>query len=409
MKKIFFLYFLYLISPLSLKAEGLGNANLGTISLDEAIAHTLKNHPRMSLATNDIERIRASKGEIWDVGNTSFEFSYGQLNGSFSKDHEFSLTQPLGSPITPYYKNALLKTRVSNAEHYRNIVARELTAEVRRSYANYQYAHALLTLYTQQLQIANQIRDAVRLQHEQGDISSAERNMINTQTSDIHTRHIHARQQLQLAQRQFAWSCYAQHAIPADTLQTAFSLTRAGAAAISSPSKLLSPDWQLFFDGQIEEKKRAYKLEKAKYFPELSIGWNNQRIEALKGLNSFTVGVAFPLVFSPQRSRVRQARYEWENAVQTAAYKNLELANKAEELRIQLIQQKEQLDYLNTVALPEAEALQKSAMLQFREGDTDRLQLMRDILSVIDMKEKYIETLHLYNITVIEIQLYTEQ
>ena len=59
------------------------------VSLDEAIHIALENHPRLKMATAEISRARATRGEIWDGGSTSFSYSWGQLNGEFRNDHEF--------------------------------------------------------------------------------------------------------------------------------------------------------------------------------------------------------------------------------------------------------------------------------------------------------------------------------
>ena len=59
------------------------------------------------MAESEIERARVSKGEAWDGGNTSFCYSWGQLNGADRNDNELSVEQSLGSLLTPFYKNAL--------------------------------------------------------------------------------------------------------------------------------------------------------------------------------------------------------------------------------------------------------------------------------------------------------------
>ena len=74
------------------------------VSLDEAIHIALENHPRLKMATAEISRARATRGEIWDGGSTSFSYSWGQLNGEYRNDHELSVEQPLGSLLTPFIR-----------------------------------------------------------------------------------------------------------------------------------------------------------------------------------------------------------------------------------------------------------------------------------------------------------------
>lgn len=58
------------------------------ITLEQAIETAMTNHPRLKMAESEIERARASKGEAWDGGSTSFSYSWGQLNGAERNDNE---------------------------------------------------------------------------------------------------------------------------------------------------------------------------------------------------------------------------------------------------------------------------------------------------------------------------------
>lgn len=75
-----------------------------TVTLKQAVETALNNHPRLKMAESEIERARASKGEAWDGGNTSFSYSWGQLNGTDRHDNELAVEQSLGSLLTPFYK-----------------------------------------------------------------------------------------------------------------------------------------------------------------------------------------------------------------------------------------------------------------------------------------------------------------
>ena len=71
------------------------NSETKRVSMDEAIEIALQNHPRLKVATAEIEKSRATRGEIWDGGSTSFSYAWGQLNGEFNKDNEMSIEQSL--------------------------------------------------------------------------------------------------------------------------------------------------------------------------------------------------------------------------------------------------------------------------------------------------------------------------
>lgn len=95
------------------------------ITLEQAIETAMTNHPRLKMAESEIERARASKGEAWDGGSTSFSYSWGQLNGAERNDNELSVEQSIGSLLTPFYKNALANTQISKGESYRDMVKKK--------------------------------------------------------------------------------------------------------------------------------------------------------------------------------------------------------------------------------------------------------------------------------------------
>ena len=80
---------------------------------------------------------------------------------------------------------------------------KEITAEVKRAWAYYQYAFHLCALYKEQIEWAGRLRKASQLRYEQGDITLLERNMSSTLVADLQTRLSQAEEELQLAARRF--------------------------------------------------------------------------------------------------------------------------------------------------------------------------------------------------------------
>ena len=136
-----------------------------TVSLEEAVTIALENHPRLKTATASIERSRASRGESWEVSPTTFNYSWGQINGETRNDNQMEITQSLGSLLTPFYKNALVNRQVATGEYYRDLVKKEITAEVKRAWAYYQYAFHLCALYKEQIEWAGRLRKASQLRY----------------------------------------------------------------------------------------------------------------------------------------------------------------------------------------------------------------------------------------------------
>ena len=372
------------------------------VSLDEAIRIALENHPRLKMATAEISRARAARGEIWDGGSTSFSYSWGQLNGEYHNDYELSVEQSLGSLLTPFYKNALVNTQIGRGEAYRNMVKKEIVAEVKRAWAYYQYAYNLYLLYNEQEDLAGILRSSGELRYQQGDIDLSERNMITTMASDLHTRWLQAKDEVQLAARRFAWACYADSAVvPQDT---SLSVLPFDGRVVRN----LSQDHLSYFSMQVKEKKDLLRIERSKFFPEFSLGYVQQKIFPLRKLDSWMVGVSFPVLFFPQKSRSKQAKIDWKIASFEADQNRIQLQNKVDDLQGRISQQRKSLDYYSQAALREADALQESSMLKFRESEIGISELVQSLSTVRDIRKGYIENVYNYNVSLLEMELYTE-
>ena len=167
-----------------------------------------------------------------------FLFLGGQINGETHSDNQLEVTQSLGNLLTPFYKNALVSKQVATGEYYRDMVRKEITAEVKRAWAYYQYAANLCSLYREESELA------VRLQEAENSVTSRaislllERNMATTLAADLRTRLMQAEEELQLAVRRFTWACYADSPIvPADSTLALLPGDRRG-GAVGSASEL---------------------------------------------------------------------------------------------------------------------------------------------------------------------------
>ena len=371
-----------------------------TVSLEEAVTIALENHPRLKTATASIERSRASRGESWEVSPTTFNYSWGQINGETRNDNQMEITQSLGSLLTPFYKNALVNRQVATGEYYRDLVKKEITAEVKRAWAYYQYAFHLCALYKEQIEWAGRLRKASQLRYEQGDITLLERNMSSTLVADLQTRLSQAEEELQLATRRFSWTCYSDS--PLLPMDTTLVLFPARVAEIAPSDIHLN-----YFRSVADEKKAMLRIERSRFFPELSVGYVRQKIAPLSGLDSWMVGISFPVLFFPQHSRVRQAKID-SYIARTEAESNIrQMNNKVEELSVALRKEGEHIRYYTTGALPEADALLKSATVQFKENETDITQFVQSLNAAREIRRGYIEAVYAYNISALELELYS--
>ena len=369
------------------------------ISLEQAIGIAKQNHPRLQIAANAIRQAKATRGEIVEAAPTSFNYSWGQLNGENKKDKELSFEQSLGSLLTPFYKNALVNRQIKTNTYYRQMVEKEVTAEVKRAWAYYQYAANLCSMYRDQDKMAKELQRIGELRYQQGEITLLEKNMMTTMAADLHNRWFQAQEEEKMALARFQWSCYSD--LPVMPEDSTLSLFYTGTTDGS-----LSEAHTRYFQSQADEAKATLHVEQSHFFPELSIGYARQDILPLKNLNAWMVGVSFPIYFLPQRSKVKQARLAATSAQIQADSNIRELRNKVLELEASLRRYNESLRYYTSSALKEADELTKAANLQLQQSETGIAEYIQSIATARDIRRGYIETVYQYNIAALEYELF---
>lgn len=391
-KFLFFFLLLAVVSPFTAKAQE-------KVTMDQAIELAKQNHPRLKIASAAIRQVKAGRGEVLELSSTEMNYSWGQLNGELRKDKQWEVTQGLGSLLTPFYKNALVNRQVEMGAFYRQVVEKEVVAEVKRAWAYYLYACNLRALYNDQNKLAEQLQRMGELRYHQGEITLLEKNMTTSMAADMKNRLFQAQEEEKLALSRLNWVCYADRPlVPVDTALVQFPVD------YQAPS--FSEVHLNYFQSQANEAKAQLNVERSRFFPELSFGYVRQDILPLKGLNSWMVGVSFPVYFLPRHSKVKQAKVAAVIARTEAETNTQNLYNKVSEAVASLRRQSESLRYYTTSALKEADELLKVANLQLQHSETNITEFIQAVNVARDIRRGYLETVYQYNIAALEYELF---
>ena len=391
-KFLFFFLLLAVVSPFTAKAQE-------KVTMDQAIELAKQNHPRLKIASAAIRQVKAGRGEVLELSSTEMNYSWGQLNGELRKDKQWEVTQGLGSLLTPFYKNALVNRQVETGAFYRQVVEKEVVAEVKRAWAYYLYACNLRALYNDQNKLAEQLQRMGELRYHQGEITLLEKNMTTSMAADMKNRLFQAQEEEKLALSRLNWVCYADRPLgPVDTALVQFPVD------YQAPS--FSEVHMNYFQSQANEAKAQLNVERSRFFPELSFGYVRQDILPLKGLNSWMVGVSFPVYFLPRRSKIKQAKMAAVIARTEAETNTQNLYNKVSEAVASLRRQSESLRYYTTSALKEADELLKVANLQLQHSETNITEFIQAVNVARDIRRGYLETVYQYNIAALEYELF---
>lgn len=369
------------------------------VTLEEAIAMALENSPRMGASSLSIERAKATRGEAWEIGMTELNYSRGQLNGAYRQDSEFSITQSFGSLLTPFYKYALVDRDVQSNTLHREIVAKEITADVRSAWINYLYSQDLCRMYALQSQMAERLQRVSKARYEAGDITKLEAMSAATMSISMHNQLFEAEQQRVLASKRLRLVCYSDSDIvPVDTTSIEFERS-----VITSISDNLQSQ---YYQSLVEKSSAAIKVEQSRLFPELKGGYINKNITPDNNLSSWMVGLSIPLFFAPQKSRIKQARLSSEIVKKEMDEHMIEMSGRITELKMSIDSYAKRLSYYTSTALSEARELARATQVQMEGGELGVTQYIQNINATIEIERNYLETLLKYNIAILEYELY---
>ena len=270
-------------------------------------------------------------------------------------------------------------------------------AEVKRAWSYYLYTQELCRLYADQNTLATELSRTSQLRYEQGDITRLELSMTATMAAEMRNKLFQAEEEHKVAAARLQWACYSDQPLaPADTTLRQFT-----------PTPEVSADLQRsYYDSQVREAEARVKVEKSRFFPEFSLGYQRQNILPDKGLNAYVVGASFPIFFNSQRSRIRQAKADARIARNDAEMNLRTVTNRVTELEASLRRYGESLRYYTESALPEAETLIRAAKLQFANSETSIAEYIMSLNTALEIRRGYVETLNQYNIAALEYELY---
>ncbi|HJX72160.1 MAG TPA: TolC family protein, partial [Bacteroidales bacterium] len=139
---------------------------------------------------------------------------------------------------------------------------------------------------------------------------------------------------------------------------------------------------------------------------EISAGYFYQDVGEFKGLNGWQIGLAFPLWFLPGNSEIKQAKINRDMALNTFEHQKFIIEKDIENLLFDLNKYFKQIEFFKRYALVQADALIKTARIQFEKEEIEYPEFIQGISAGLNLKLEYFETINKYNQTAIQLEIY---
>ncbi len=123
-----------------------------------------------------------------------------------------------------------------------------------------------------------------------------------------------------------------------------------------------------------------------------------------KWYSGFTVGLAIPLWFGPQKSRAKATGLIYQAAQQKESYQQKALETKKNQLKQKLDKYLEAVRYYQKSGKTLSKTLLRTADKSFMAGEINYFQFIQSMKAATDIRLNYINNMQQYNQTVLELQ-----
>ncbi|HYG19962.1 MAG TPA: TolC family protein [Ohtaekwangia sp.] len=388
--------FLLLLFPLTVFSQEV------VLTVDQAIAEALKNNESIKAAIAESAALHALKGASFDLPKTEVALLYGQYNSDAKNDNNITVSQSI--PFSVFGSQASLdKTRAKAGELKKSVTAHDIVYQVKQTYHQLKFAKARHRLLLQQDSIYEGFLKSAALRYETGETNLLEKTTAQVQRDDVKNQLRQIEMQIVLLKTQMKTLCGLQ-AMPDVTGDDLTALRPENIPDTVNLNPSLPYMRQL-----VNVAERERKVQSSRLAPDLTVGFFSQTLigtaqsesgDVATKRDRFTglqVGIALPLWFFSQRSRVRAAGYNQQAQQSNLNYHASVLQGNLAQAVQQLQANQRSLDYYTHSALPNATMILRQSQAAFREGEIGYAEYLMSIRNSIGIQEGHLKTLNDYN------------
>jgi len=369
------------------------------LSLEDAVEIALANNPQIKAVNLGVTREEKLKKSVIDLGNTSVDYTQGQINAIGFNDNSFEISQSFKFPTVYGTRSKVQDSRILLSQKLVAISKNDLIRQVKREYTQLAWAYSQLKLYHKLDSIYIKFVKAAELRY-----STGETNRLAKIAAEGKHQEVMLLKEQTLADVEI-YLHRLQHIMNYDSAVqiTQPELNKLSIAFMADTTSTSLNPLLSYYKQRIDVAQQQYKLQKSEFVPELSAGFFTQKIEGISGATGFSVGIGIPLAFWANSGRSQAA--EVSVAIAGAEYEtySLQLKTIFENYMQEFVKYQAQLNYYETKGLELADELVNFAGRGYAEGEIEYVEYIRNLDQANDIRNKHLETLRLYKQTKIEI------
>ncbi|MDX5421102.1 MAG: CusA/CzcA family heavy metal efflux RND transporter [Hymenobacteraceae bacterium] len=382
------------------------------LNLQGALQYAQEHNPNLRAATYEVERQKALEGAAVDLPKTNMSYSRGQIS-TIETDEYISVSQQFAFPTVYARQAKLADAQVQQADARKQVTHLQLNRDVKLAYEQLQHVRARQNLILAQDSLYNQFERAALIRERTGETGALERATAQSKRLALQAELTKAKADTRIAENRLRQLLQA----PEGAVAFAQEVPKRYNSSWFSDTLHTSHVLRNLLKSEVTVAERQARVEKARMMPDLSVGYFNQTFigespkreparvyDSGDRFTGFEAGIAVPLWFGAQRSRIKAAQLNEEAVRSQVEAQERVLQTELENAVQELNKQTNILQYYEQGALQQAATLEKAASLSFRLGEIDYVEYVQAMEQAYLLRSEYLNSLLNYNQSIINLE-----
>ncbi len=331
------------------------------LSLEQAVALALKEHPLVSAAQSVVQRERTLKGNAFVLDPIDVQYMRGQIN-SGADDYNVQVTTGIASPNVIAQRSKLLEQRIALAQSQATLTEAQVRREVSLAYIGLQAAQERSATYGKLDSVYRDLSRFADKQVQVGESPPLEGLSAQARWQQVKLERANAEADVEMAKAELrAW-------IGSSAVPNVGGLTALPAPLLDTSLTHADPEL-LALNEQVKLSEAEWKLQKNQWAPRLRFGAFNQSLDHATPFWGWQLGASIPLFRTGRSNLAHAAGIDARIAVdqRDAADRSVNAQFTAAEQ--EYLQRQREADYYRTQGSALADGLLNNAVRLYQSGD----------------------------------------
>lgn len=374
-------------------------AQTTSLTLDQAVALALKEHPTVNAAQGAVEREQALKGTAFVLQPLDVQYMRGQINSSVD-DYNVQATTGMALPNVIAQRSKLLKQRIALAESQATLTEAQVRREVSLAYFGLQAALQRANTFARLDSVYRDLSRFADKQVQVGESPPLEGLSAQARWQQVQLDRANAEAEVNMAKAMLqAWigttvdpAVGVLVAIPAPVLDTA--LVRANPELLA-------------MNEQVKLSEAELKLQKNQWAPELRFGAFNQSLDLVTPFWGWQVGASFPIFKTGRSDLARAAEIDARIAADRRDAADRSITAQLTTATQEYLQRQREADYYQAQGSALADGLLNNAARLYQSGDIGYFEFVQTVDQAYRLMVGRTDALLALNTSILELNYLT--